>query len=127
MKEVKVKVLPRPKKTYTVLIFGLDDATAGRAMTQALGSPHEVSGAAHLPAAQAAKSAVSYVAGAGGAVTAIRLEGPGPSVEYRAAALRRALAGFGDSEELHSHNSLAFWRELRDIRPFVDAIGRAHV
>ncbi len=119
MTDVTVKVLPRPEKTWTVLVTGLDDAQGQAAMTRALGSPHEVSGAAHLPAAQAAKSGVSYVAGAGTAVTALRLEGPGPSVEYRCAALRQELADLGATEELHSHNSLAFWRELRDVRPFV--------
>lgn len=125
MTDVTVKVLPRPAKTYTVLLLGLDDATAAQAMTRALGSPHEVSGAAHLPAALAAASEVSYVAGAGAAVTALRLEGPGPSVEYRCAALRRELADLGATEELHSRNSLAFWRELRDVRPFVGREDRA--
>ena len=120
MTDVTVKVLPRPEKTYTVLVLGLDDATASRAMARALGSPHEVSGAAHLPAKLAAKSGVSYVAQAGGAVTALRLEGPGPSVEYRCAALRRELGDLGQTEELHSQNSLAFWREIRDVKPFVD-------
>src|SRR3546814_17154277 len=105
MTEVTVKVLPRPQKTYTGLLLGLDDTAASQAMTRALGSPHEVSGAAHLPAALAARSGVSYVAGAGGAVTALRVEGPGPSVEYRCAALRRDLADLGPTEELHSHNS----------------------
>ena len=119
MTDVTVKVLPRPEKTYTVLVTGLDDTAAAAAMTRALGSPHEISAAAHLPAAQAARSAVSLVADAGAAVTALRLEGPGPSVEYRCAALRRELADLGATEELHSHNSLAFWRELRDVQPFV--------
>ncbi len=119
MTDVTVKVLPRPEKTWTVLVVGLDDATAAKAMARALGSPHEVSGAAHLPAALAAASAVSYVAGAGAAVTALRLEGPGPSVEHRCAALRRELADLGATEELHSHNSLTLWRELRDVQPFV--------
>ncbi|WP_193370318.1 glycolate oxidase subunit GlcE [Pelagibius marinus] len=125
MTDVTVKVLPRPEKTWTVLVTGLDDATALAAMTRALGSPHEVSGAAHLPAAQAAKSAVTYVTGAGTAVTALRLEGPDPSVEYRCAALRKELADLGATEELHSHNSLAFWQELRDVRPFVGQEGLA--
>jgi glycolate oxidase FAD binding subunit len=118
MTDVTMKVLPRPQKTYTVLVLGLDDATAAQAMSRALGSPHEVSGAAHLPAAQAAKSAVSYVAGAGASVTALRLEGPGPSVEYRCAALRRELSDLGATEELHSQNSLTLWRELRDVQAF---------
>lgn len=120
MTDVTIKVLPRPEKTYTVLLLGLDDTAAAQAMTRALGSPHEVSGAAHLPAALASSSAVSHVAGAGAAVTALRVEGPGPSVDYRCAALRRELADLGPSEELHSHNSLALWRELRDARPFVE-------
>jgi glycolate oxidase FAD binding subunit len=119
MTDVTVKVLPRPEKTYSVLLLGLDDTRALAAMTRALGSPHEVSGAAHLPAALAAGSKVSHVARAGGAVTALRLEGPGPSVEYRCAALRRELADLGTTEELHSQNSLTFWRELRDVQPFV--------
>ena len=125
MSDVTVKVLPRPQKTYTVLILGLDDAAAVRAMSRALGSPHEVSGAAHLPAALAVGSDVSYVAKAGGAVTALRVEGPGPSVEYRCAALRRALADLGETEELHSQNSLAFWKELRDLRPLQAPAERA--
>ncbi len=122
--DVTLKVLPRPEKTYTVLLLGLDDRQALAAMTRALGSPHEVSGAAHLPASQAAGSGVSYVSGAGAAVTVLRLEGPGPSVEYRCAALRRELADLGATEELHSQNSIALWRELRDVRPFVGLADR---
>lgn len=124
MTDVTLKVLPRPEKTYTVLLLGLDDRQALAAMTRALGSPHEVSGAAHLPASQAARSEVSYVSGAGAGVTALRLEGPGPSVEYRCAALRRELADLGATEELHSRNSIALWRELRDVRPFVGQTDR---
>jgi glycolate oxidase FAD binding subunit len=115
--EVTVKVLPCPEKTRTVLILGLGAAHAVAAMTAALNSPHEVSGAAHLPAAAARASAVSYVAGAGGAVTALRVEGPGPSVAFRCAALRRELAEYGAGEELHSENSARLWREIGDAAP----------
>ncbi|HUT48450.1 MAG TPA: glycolate oxidase subunit GlcE [Alphaproteobacteria bacterium] len=118
MSALTVKVLPAPEKTRTVLVFGLDDARAGEAMTVGLGSAHEVSGAAHLPASVAARSGVSYVSAAGAAVTALRVEGPGPSVEHRCAALRGLLGGFGASEELHGHNSAAFWREVRDVSAF---------
>ncbi len=122
--DVTVKVMPAPEKTRTVLLLGLDDAGARAAMTRALQSSHEVSGAAHLPAPVAARSAVSYVARAGGAqaggaITALRVEGPGPSVDYRCTALREDLADLADSEELHSMNSAALWRELRDVAPFV--------
>ncbi len=117
--DVAVKVMPAPEKTRTVLLFGLDDAGALSAMTRALGSAHEVSGAAHLPAARAAGSGVSYVSKAGGAVTALRVEGPGPSVDYRCAALRNELSDLAETEELHSMNSRALWRELRDVNPFI--------
>jgi len=121
MSAVTVKVLPAPEKTRTVLVFGLDDARAGEAMAAALGSAHEVSGAAHLPATLAARSGVSYVMEAKVAVTALRVEGPGPSVEHRCAALREALGGYGATEELHGHNSGAFWREVRDVSAFAGA------
>ncbi len=123
MTDVTVKVLPRPQKTYSVLVFGLDDGAAVAAMTAALNSPHEVSAAAHLPAAAAARSSVPYVAKAGAAVTALRLEGPGPSVTHRVAALRVQLQAFGVNEELHSVNSLRFWREVRDLELIAAAPG----
>lgn len=116
--EVTVKVLPAPEKTRTVLLYGLEDATAAKAMTRALVSAHEVSGAAHLPAAVAATSSVSYVTDSGGAVTALRVEGPGPSVEYRCAALRRELGDLAETEELHGHNSGTFWREIAGVAVF---------
>jgi glycolate oxidase FAD binding subunit len=115
LSEVTIKVLPRPEKTRTVVVLGLDDHGAVAAMTAALNAPHEVSGAAHLPTALAGRSAVSYVAGSGRSATLLRVEGPGPSVEHRCAALRGELAGFGAIEELHSANSALIWREVADV------------
>ena len=112
--EVTFKVLPAPEKTRTVLVFGATGEVAIEAMSAAMNSPHEVASTAHLPAEVAARSAVGYVSGAGGAVTAVRVEGVGPSVEHRCSALRDALAKFGTIEELHGHNSATFWREVRD-------------
>ena len=86
-------------------------------MATAMGSPHEVASAAHLPAAAAATSAVSHVAGAGAAATAIRVEGSGPSVEHRCQALKTELESYGPIAELHTRNSMAFWREVRDAAP----------
>lgn len=114
--EITVKTLPRPEKSRTVLIYGLDDAKAVLALAQGLGSAHDVSGAAHLPAAAAAASSVDLVSGAGAAVTALRIEGVGPSVAARCAALREILASFGPGEELHSHRSTTLWREITDAR-----------
>jgi glycolate oxidase FAD binding subunit len=116
--EVTVKVMPVAEKLRSVLLYGLDDRQALLAMTRAMQSAHEVSAAAHLPAAAARDSAVAYVAEAGRSVTALRVEGPGPSAVYRAARLVEELAEFGASEELHSTNSRTFWRELGELRPF---------
>ena len=118
MTEVTYKVLPIPEKTRTVLVFGPDAENGAGALSQALQSPNEVSGAAWLPAGLAAQSGVEYVADAGAAVAAIRVEGPGPSVEHRCEALRELLGGFGETEELHSANSATFWREVRDVSCF---------
>jgi glycolate oxidase FAD binding subunit len=118
MTDVTIKVLPAPEKTRTVLVLGLDDARAVQALAAALKSEHEASAAAHLPQAAAAQSAVSYVGGAGTAVTALRVEGFPASVEHRCAALKALLAPFGPVEELHSANSARFWRELRDAGCF---------
>ena len=118
MHEVTIKVLPAPERTRTVLVFGLEPAAAVEALGTALGSAHEVSGAAHMPAELAGRSAVSYVSGAGAAVTAVRVEGFPASVEARCAALRELLGRFGAVEELHSKNSATLWREIRDVHPF---------
>ena len=120
MHEVTVKVLPAPERTRTVLVFGLEPAAALDALGAALGSAHEVSGAAHMPAEVAARSAVSYVSGAGAAVSAVRVEGFPASVEARCEALRALLGPFGAVEELHSKNSATLWREIRDVRAFAD-------
>ena len=107
--EITVKVLPAPEETRTLVLSGLDDATAQRAMARAIGSSHEVSGAAHLPAA-----------GAAAATTLLRLEGFGPSVAARNEALRGLLAEFGAIAELDRDESLARWRLVRDAAPVRD-------
>ena len=119
--EVTLKVLPRPEKTYSVLLFGLDDQAAHEAMTRALNSAHEVSSAAHLPAALAGRSTIAYLAEANSSVTAIRVEGPGPSVKHRVAALRQELGDLAESEELHSQNSAQLWPWLGCGGPLTDS------
>ncbi len=109
--ELTVKVLPAPEDTATLLLFGLDDAAAVGALDQALRSPYDVSGAAHLPDGLAARSGVAGVAKAGGPVTLVRLEGFGPSVAARVAALRADLRA---DAVLDAPESRAVWRELRD-------------
>ncbi|MBH62367.1 MAG: glycolate oxidase subunit GlcE [Alphaproteobacteria bacterium] len=120
MMQVTVKVLPAAEKLRTVLIFGSDAAQGVAALTKALQTPYEVSAAAWIPLAISGRSGVGYVRESRASVAAVRVEGPGPSVEYRCATLRRQLADFGETEELHGHNSANFWREIRDVRPFAD-------
>ncbi len=112
--ELTFKVLPAPERTWTVLVSGLDGRTATGAMSAAMRSPHEVAGAAHLPRRAAASSSVEGVSGAGGAITALRLEGFGPSVEQNCRELRELLENCGETCVLRSQESRAFWREVRD-------------
>ena len=118
--EATVKVLPEPEKMRTVLIRwaqdGIYDHGGVKAMGDAMASAHEVSGAAHLPAALAKLSAVDFVSETGRAITAIRVEGPGPSVEHRCRELRQLLGKYGATEELHTANSKVLWQEIRDVR-----------
>ncbi len=113
--QVTLKVLPAPEKSRTVLVYALSDADGVRALAEAAGSPHEVSGLAHLRADTAMRSSVDYVNGTATAVTAVRVEGPGPSVDHRCRALKDALSSFGAVEELHSFNTTRFWREVTDV------------
>ena len=121
MTELTVKVLPAPEKTRTVLVLGLDAVNGVAALTRAFHSPHDITGGTWLPQSLSAGSDASYVRDAGSSITAIRVEGPGPSVEYRCQALRDELSSFGETEELHGHNSARFWTEVRDVLPFAKA------
>jgi len=116
MTDVTVKVLPRAETEQTLLAFGLDDRTAVRAMAAALGSPTDISGAAHLPAGAAQR--VAGAASAGRAVTALRIEGVGPSIVPRRAALEALLKPFGDLIAVGERASRALWQAVRDVTPF---------
>jgi glycolate oxidase FAD binding subunit len=106
--EVTVKVLPRPEVQRSIALRGLSDTAGLRVMTAALGSPHEVSGAAHLPKGEDGSEA---------SLTLLRLEGPEPSVKARAAALRQELAGGGAVDELDEAESTELWGAVRDVLP----------
>src|SRR5580700_7891384 len=49
LEEVTIKVLPRPEDSCTLLVCGTAPDNSVQLMSAALGSPHEVSGAAYLP------------------------------------------------------------------------------
>jgi glycolate oxidase FAD binding subunit len=116
--ELTFKVLPRAETAATVLLTGLDDATAVRAMCGAMGSTNEVSGAAHLPAGAAARLPLPDLAGLGQALTALRLEGVGPSVAYRTEKLVERMGAVGPVETLDTAATRALWAAIRDAVPF---------
>ncbi|WP_370267627.1 FAD-binding protein [Nioella sp.] len=106
--EVSFKVLPGIETRACVLLNGLSNGDAVAAMAKALGSPYEVSGAAHTPAGID-----------GHPVTMLRLEGFSDSVAYRAGKLKELLAAFGDiSVETDPERVQAGWTWVRDVETF---------
>lgn len=95
--EVAFKLLPIPEVAVTLRLSGLSDAQAVLALAAALGSPFEVSGAAHWP----------------GQGTFLRLEGFETSVRYRVGQVSRRLARFGTVDEVAD-----MWPKIRDVVPF---------
>src|ERR1700690_918822 len=120
MTEVTLKVMPRPESERTLVLRGLDDSMANQAMTAALGSPFDVSDAAHVP-----KSALREAIGALGslgsprqALTLVRLEGITASAVHRAASLAKLLSTFGTAETIDDERSAAVWECVRVVEPF---------
>lgn len=120
---VTLKVLPRPEAGRTILLFDQEPRAGLETLGRIAGGTWEITAGAHLGPEAASRSAVSYVSTAGVSVTAVRLEGARGAVAERTAALRAELAAAGPTEELHSHNSRAFWAEVRDGRLLPSATG----
>jgi glycolate dehydrogenase FAD-binding subunit len=115
MTDVTIKTLPKPETEETVIVTGLDDRRANEAMTVAMGSSCDVSGAAHLP------GHIAYRfdgLGVKRAATVFRLEGVAPSVKHRKEALAALLRQFGQLQHLDEINSRELWRGVRDASPF---------
>ena len=113
LEEVTVKVLPRPETVATVLFSGVAPGPAVRLMGMALGSPHEVSGAAYLPAG---------TAGLREGRVALRVEGPAPSVMARRDSLLQEHRGVRRTAELLGDaKSAALWRAIGEVAPLFGA------
>jgi glycolate oxidase FAD binding subunit len=111
--EVALKVLPAPGCTGVLRLEGLRDADAIAALACALGSPYEVTGAAHLQAGET-----------GAPLTLIRLEGSEASVAYRAGELQALLAGSGAfTLDTDADRVAADWAHVRDVGPFQKCAG----
>lgn len=107
MTEISLKVLPAVDAEVTLVISGVSAVDAVAAMSRALGSPYEVSGAAWI----------------NGDVW-LRLEGFEASIAYRAGMLEGLLGSFGDVSRVQ-----ADWSTVRDARPLwgCDAVWRVSV
>lgn len=115
MTSVTFKVLPRPERTGTLILLGLDDTSAIEALCAALGTPFEVSGAIHLQAPLAARLRHAGLAAAQKSVTAVRIETFESSLRYRLDRLKDALRAYGEIHELDDAGALSFWQELRQL------------
>ncbi|WP_397543727.1 glycolate oxidase subunit GlcE [Roseovarius salis] len=104
--EVSFKVLPDTAVTVTLRCEGLADRVAVAAMCRALGSPYEVTGAAHLQ--QDAD---------GTPLTLLRLEGSKRSVAYRVEELGKRLEEFGAFTAEDTTDG-KLWRDIRDVAAF---------
>jgi glycolate oxidase FAD binding subunit len=116
--ELTLKVLPAPEDTATIVLAGLADDQAARVMSRALGSPAQVSSAAHLTPETARDSKVAAIAGPATSMTLLRLEGVPPSIEARSDHLRKLLDGVAPQTLLGLAESLAAWKEIADASFF---------
>jgi glycolate dehydrogenase FAD-binding subunit len=121
LEEVTVKLLPRPEAVATVLFAGVEPAASVRLMAAALGSPHEVSGAAYLPP----RTAMPLALPSGSGMVALRVEGPAPSVAFRRDSLVRQHAAAGMAQTLAHSESIAFWRAIGEVAPLAGLGERA--
>ncbi len=116
--EVTIKVAPRAESACTLLLPGIGDEEAVALMARALNTPYEVSAAAHLPAACAERSGIEATQGA---VTVLRLEGPKPSIAFRAEALENI---FGRGSRLDDDQTARFWSDIAEVAPLRSQDGR---
>ena len=120
--EITVKVLPRPETAATVLVCGVAPEQSVELMSAALGSPHEVSGAAYIPAAT---RRVPLRCPAGIGVVALRVEGPAPSVAFRRDSLVVEVAAGKDTAALGDADTAMLWRDIGNVAPLAGLADRA--
>jgi glycolate oxidase FAD binding subunit len=102
LSEVALKVQPQPETSACLILEGLSDTDALTAMTRALGSPFDVTGAAHIPGDQPQ--------------TFLRIEGFERSIAYRLAQLQAMF--HGPQQAVQDPSQVAQnWAEIRDLRP----------
>jgi glycolate oxidase FAD binding subunit len=120
MTEVTFKVAPLPQTMVTLAYTGLPDDLAIEALTVAMGTPVEVSGAAHLPKACARRLKQAKLQGLDEPVTLLRLENFSAAVNERKEKLKAALKVYGTPIELNAEETWSLWSEFRalSVLPF---------
>jgi glycolate oxidase FAD binding subunit len=108
--EISFKVLPVPETEASLILHGLCVKGAVDAMSAALRSPYEVSGAAHFPHSAS-----------DGPSTMLRIEGAEESVLYRMDSLKALLAGHAEMSVIEADASRSAWRQTRDVELFSEA------
>lgn len=96
---ITFKVLPRPESELSLVIHGLSASEAVQAMSAAMGSAAEVSGAAHMPETRE---------------TILRIEGITPSLFARRVMMENVVKRFGELSVLPDSASNARWAAIRD-------------
>lgn len=113
LSEVALKVLPVPETSGTLMLRNLSDQDAVAAMSRAMGSPFEVTGAAHCAKIDAESP-----------VTMLRVEGFEASVSYRLKSLQDLLATFGaECQTVDSKGSQTLWATVRNVSGLADMKG----
>lgn len=106
MAELTLKVLPAPRETATLALTGLGPRAAQAVMAAALGSPHGVCSAAHLP------QTLTDCGDRAGPRTLLRVAGFAPSVAARCAGLEKTLAALGALVRLPDDYAARLWGEI---------------
>ncbi len=113
--EVCFKVQPKPEQERTLLISGLYEEEAVPLMCKAMGSPFEITSAAHLHPDTRKKGVYAR--------TILRIEGFEETLNYRVQELRDLLIeardtddlDFDEVEHLDDHESQAIWKQVADL------------
>ncbi len=102
MTQLTLKVMPQPEVVKTIAVRGLSPVAAVNAMGLCMRSPAGVAAAA-------------WVGAAGGdpSLTALRLEGFGPSVEARLRMVEQLLVDSGRADVIDAGEADVFWRRVR--------------
>lgn len=104
LSEVSLRVMAIPETEASLVARGLSHELAVARLSAALGSPFDITGAAHI-----------------GDETWVRLEGLSASVAYRASALQSdVLRGF---DLVEGEASARKWQEVRNVLPFAEKPG----